>query len=524
MESFNKEFQTLFYIGKASDVIDEKDRLIYRFFEIFPGALSLSFLSLSILLSWLKPAWVAVFIISFVIYWFIRSVYLHFYLKSAYDQMRRYEKINWIDKLNSTNFNNNLGIKNWKDIYHLVVLPMYNEPLKIVRDTFVSLTKVNYPLDKIMVVLGCEESQRENVKELVKVIEKEFSNKFFKFLITWHPSNLPGEIPGHGSNEAWATKKAKEIIIDPLKLSYERIIVSSFDIDTQVFPEYFGCLTWHYLQSEKPTRTSFQPIPLYLNNIWEAPIFSQIFSFSASFWHTMNQERPEKLISFSSHAISFKALVDVGFKQTNVVSDDSRIFWQCFFYYNGDYRVQPIYYPVSMDANVSKNFFRTFVNVYKQQRRWAYGVVEIPYVLFGFIKNKKIPFFKKVRLSSELIFEHFSWATAPIMIFLLGWLPSIIGTKDFTEQVISYNLPRNISFILTVGMLGLVFSAHLSISLLPPIRLKLGKIKYVFFALGWLLVPLMMIIFSALPALDAQIRLMLGKYMGFWPTEKVRHH
>jgi hypothetical protein len=37
----------------------------------------------------------------------------------------------------------------------------------------------------------------------------------------------------------------------------------------------------------------------------------------------------------------------------------------------------------------------------------------------------------------------------------------------------------------------------------------------------WLLSPVLVFL-SAIPALDASIRLMLGKYMGFWVTPKSR--
>ena len=80
-----------------------------------------------------------------------------------------------------------------------------------------------------MVVISFEERARKETEETAKIIEKEYKDKFFKFLLTWHPANLPGEIPGHGSNDTWATKKAKEILIDPLKIPYQNIIVSFFD-------------------------------------------------------------------------------------------------------------------------------------------------------------------------------------------------------------------------------------------------------------------------------------------------------
>lgn len=503
-------------IGRAIDLKNPRERFFFRFFEILPGGLSWGILFLFIFLSWFKPFWVAIFIIIFAVFWFLRTIRFSFYLWSGYKKMAKHEKINWLEKLNK------LKIENWQDIYHLVVLPMYKEPLEIVRQTFRSLVKTDYPKDKIIIVLACEERTRDFIEKTAQEIEREFSSRFFKFIVTWHPKNLTGEVSGKGANEAWATKKAKEEIIDPLKIPYYNIIFSSFDVDTCVFPKYFSCLTYHYLTSKNPTKTSFQPIPIFINNIWQAPIISRILSFSSTFWHTLNQERTEKIITFSSHSMSFQALVDVGFKQTNVVSDDSRIFWQCFLKYNGDYRVQPLYYPVSMDANVAKSFLKTLINIYKQQRRWAYGVGDIPYFLFGFYKNKKIPFSKKLSLGFELIESHLTWAIASILIFLFGWLPLVLGGTEFSQTLISYNLPKIISRIMTFAMIGLVSSAYLSFLLLPPKPPEYGRFKYLIFAFAWLLFPIIAIFFGSLPVLDAQTHWLLGKYMGFWPTEKMR--
>jgi hypothetical protein len=501
-------------IARASEIKETKDRIIYRIFEILPGFLSWGVLFLALLLSWLRPFWIAVFIIVFTIFWFLRTIYFSLHMWFGYKEMRKNEKIDWMKRVRM--------IENWQRIYHLVVVPVYKESFQVIRGNFNSLAMADYPKDKMIVVLACEERARKDMEKTAEEIKREFSSVFFKFLITYHPSDIKGEIAGKGSNETWAAKTAKREITDKLDIPLEDIIFSSFDADTCVFPQYFSCLAYNYLTSEKPSRTSFQPVPLYINNIWQAPVFSRIFSFSSTFWHTMNQERPEKLVTFSSHSMSFKALVEVGFKQTNIVADDSRIFWQCFLKYNGDYRVRPLYYPVSMDSNAAKNTFRTLVNIYKQQRRWAYGAEDIPFFLFGFLKNKKIPLGEKIKRAAELIEGHSSWATASILILVLGWLPITLGTADFTQTIMSYSLPRTISRIMTLAMAGLVFSIYVSFLLLPPRPPEYGKWKYAVFLFGWVFFPINMIFFGSLPALDAQTRLMLGKYMGFWVTEKFR--
>ncbi len=510
-------------IGKASDLHSIKERIFFRFFEILPGFLSLSILSIAFFLSFYAPTLMSIIIIIFVVFWFFRTIYFALYLLSGYRKMEAHKKINWFRRINDLEPSEYSikGIKSWKEIYHLIIVPMYDEPYEIVREALKSVANTDYPKDKMIIVLGCEQRVYNQTYETAKKIEEEFAGQFFRFLVTWHPSDIVGEIAGKGSNETWAAKKAKQII-DTLSIPYENIVFSSFDVDTCVYPKYFSCLTYKYLINEKPIRTSFQPVPLYINNIWQAPAISRIFSFASTFWHTMNQERQEKLVTFSSHSMSFKALVDVGFKQTNIVPDDSRIFWQCFFKYNGEYKVEPMYYPLSMDANVAENFFKTTINIYKQQRRWAYGVCDIPYFLFGFIKNKKIPFSKKVTLSFLLFEGHISWATVSILLFIMGWLPLFFGGDEFSRTLLSYNLPIIISRLMTITMLGLLTSIYISFLLLPPRPLKYTRFKYIVIFFGWFLFPISTIFFTSLPALDAQMRLMFGKYMGFWVTKKVR--
>ena len=502
-------------ISRASDLKDAKERRIFRALEILPGGLSWLSFAMLIFLSWWKPVWVAVFAFLFVIYWFLRALYFSFHLAVSYRRMKKNEKIDWRLKLDQ------LPGTQWEDIYHLIIIPVYKEPLQIIKASFESLAKSDYPKNKMMAVLSCEERGGKDAKELASAINKEFKNRFSKLLITFHPSDLRGEMAGKGANETWGAKKAKDLI-DSLKIPYEDVIVSSFDADTCVPPRYFSCLTYHYLTQPDPWRVSFQPIPLFTNNIWQASPISRIFAFSATFWQMMCQERPEKMITFSSHSMSFKALVDVDFRQTNVVSDDSRIFWQCFLKYDGDYRIVPLHYPVLMDANVARSFLKTAVNVYRQQRRWAYGVADIPYLFFGFWKNKKIAISKKIYLGILVIDGHWSWATNSIVIFLLGWLPIILGGESFSQTLFSYNLPIFISRVLTIGMAGLIASIYFSIALLPSKPRVYKKSKYLFFILEWLLLPITMVFFGSVPAIDSQSRLMLGRYMGFWTTPKIR--
>ena len=358
----------------------------YRLLEILPGFLSWGILIGAVGLAFIKPIWVAVFIICFDVYWLIKVLYLAVYLLLSYKKLRKNEKVDWLKKCRGLNVKDRAS---FDQIYHLIIFPMVDENYEIVRQAFQALVDSNYSKDKMIVVLATEERVVNVADKVVEKIAQEFKDKFYHFEVSVHPENIVGEIKGKGSNEAWAAKQVRKFINEK-KISYENIITSVFDVDTCAHKEYFGILTHKFLTVENPLHTSFQPVPMFFNNLWDSPALMRIVAMSTTFWMMMEQGRPEKLYTFSSHSMNFKTLTEVGFWETDVVSEDSRIFWQCFLRYNGNYRCEPLLIPVYMDTVLADTFWQSIKNQYKQQRRWAYGAENVPYVLTGFSKNKKI--------------------------------------------------------------------------------------------------------------------------------------
>lgn len=520
-------------VGKATD-LQGKDRLLYRFFEILPGFLSYSTLLALIIFSYFQPVWVAFFIIAFDVYWLLLVIYLALYLVAAYRKMKKNSAIDWRARCHNLSLNNfndkNIAVdalarngKKWTDLQHLIVLPSYNEDEEIIISALESLLQDGFPPQQMIVVLAMEERAGEAAHSRALNIKKLFQDKFFHLIITFHPDGIAGEIKGKGANQAWAIKQVKKDLLDNGDFNFDHILVSVFDIDTMVRPGYFFALSYKFLTVTSPYRASYQPIPVYHNNLWEAPFFSRVAASSNTFWQMMMQIREEQLVTYSSHSMTLRALVDIGFWSTNMVSEDSRIFWHCLLYYGGDYRVEPLYFPVSMDITFDRNFLQTAKSLYKQQRRWAWGAENVPYLMFNAVKHwHKIDRKKIAGHIFTQIYGFHSWATNALIIAVVGWMPMLLGGSRFNTTVLSGNLPTITQSLMNIAMIGLVLSAIISTLLLPKRPAKYTFFKNVRMVLEWIFVPATIIFFGSIPCLDAQWRLMMGKYMGFWVTPKSR--
>lgn len=485
----------------------------HRRFEFVPASLVWATLFGAIILSFVNPIWAVYFIIAFDLYWFFRVLYFVIFLTVSWRRHRGALDIDWDAELKKT--------PGWEKIRHLVFLPTYKEDIEILRATFRSLIAAKVDPKRMIVVLAGEErAGREAFLARAEAIRAEFGDAFLKMLVTVHPSDTVGDIAGKGSNLHYAGPFAQKAV-DELGIAYEDVIVSTFDIDTIAHKQYFAHLAKTYLETPDRLRASYQPVVLYSNNIWDAPAIVRIAAFGTTFWLLSELVRPDRLFTFSSHSMPFKALVDVGFWQRDIVSEDSRIFLQCFLRYDGDYRVVPLYVPVSMDAVMAPKWIGSLINLYKQQRRWAWGAEHFPYLAINFkAKAKSIPFGKRFAKLFVLTEGMYTWATAPLLIFLLGQLPFTIARLSGRPEVVFQNAPITLSWIMTCAMLGVFASAVLSLPLLPSRPEHKHRYHHVVMLLQWMLLPFTFILFGSVPAIDAQTRLLLGRRLGFWVTPK----
>jgi len=232
--------------------------------------------------------------------------------------------------------------------------------------------------------------------------------------------------------------------------------------------------------------------------------------------------RFEKFITFSSHSMSFKTLVEVDYWPVDMISDDSLIFWKCYLWSKGDYRTYPLEVPVFMDIAVGKNFIDTVKVQYKQKRRWAWGVENFVFVGIGFIKDDVIPLREKLRRCYQILDSHINWATWAIIVSFIAPLTLLWGNMVLKDSLILFNLSYINNIIFNTFSFILILSIVISTEFLPPKPPEVSRFVYLLFFLQWLLVPFISAVLGSFPALDAQTRMALGKPLYFYPTPKHR--
>jgi len=545
-------------------------RWFYRILEIFPGFMTWGTIIAVVLFSIFNPIVIAYFIIAFDLLWLLKSIRMCWYQLRAYRNFKAAMKVKWASRLDELNNLDTALAKNQSkyeraphasflsflsfnkdkvkryfrnrdlhqhvaelqlldkraqtlikpsEIYHTVILATYNESIDILRPSIDALCEADYDLKKMIIVLAYEERGGEQTEKNAIQLEKEYRSTFNDFIIVKHPADLPNELKtGKGPNITYAGKQflkySQEKGLDP-----KNVIITTLDADHRADPQYFNYLTYAYVTDPNRRHKSFQPIPMFFNNIWDVPAPMRVIATGNSFWTMIEMVRPHRLRNFAAHAQSLETLIDTDFWSVHTIVEDGHQYWRTYFTYDGDHTVEPLFIPIYQDAVLSDTYRKTVVNQFKQLQRWAWGASDFAFVVKNSIKNSRIPLGKKLVSIGRLFEGHYSWATAPIILTFVAWIPLLIN-QDFANLVVAHQLPVIASRILTLAALGIFVTIWISIILLPPRPARYKRSKNIFMVLQWLLLPVTTLCFGSLAAINAQTRLMFGKYLEFRVTEK----
>lgn len=486
-----------------------------RFLEILPGSLTWLALTSPVWLSFTLPYAVAYLILIADVYWLLTA------LRIAVLIIMGYRKMKWAKNQDWQNLLQKDFPQDWNKYYHLILIPTYKEALYILTPTFDAITKCDYPKDKIFVAVGFEErDDPQKIAETCKYL-KTIENKVAGVFTTIHPYGLNGEVAGQGSNKNWMIKH----IVPKLQkkgIEAEDVFVTTLDADFVIHRQFLAGALHKYLSLPKEERNkrTFTGVFLYHNNYWQTPTPMRLMATGTSFWQMAEMIGSDKYMNYSSMSINLKALLNIGLWIPDKVNDDNGFYWKAYFHFNGDYKVVPHFLPISGDAVQDTTLLKTFQNQYLQIKRWAYGVEHIPYIVKEYF-SKEIDFWNKTDRVLFKIWGDLKWGFLAIFVTFGSLLIPLVN-PNFRASVLSVNLPIISSWILTITFFGLFATIFVHEKIVPPRPKNWSVFKIIWSYLQWLLLPLIIVTISSLPAIDAQTSLMFGRKLEFRVTNKAR--
>jgi len=509
----------------------------YRLMEMLPGVLSWSILLLPFVLSQVSPTLTIFFIIVYMLLWFAKAVGLNIRVLQGWRTMQYHQKLNWSELLDELengevadphakrpkwHYSNLLRLQvqsapvKPSELYHAIIIATWNESREVLEPTIQAVLKSHYDMSKVIFVLAYEERGGAAVEHQALGLVADFKDKFGYAIAAKH-HDLPGEVIGKGGNITNAGRILQQYLetqkIDPL-----HVVVTTLDSDNRPHPYYLAALSYTYASSHDPVHVSYQPVPMFTNNIWDAPAPMRVIATGNSFWQIVQTLRPHMMRNFSAHAQSMQALIDTDFWSVRTIVEDGHQFWRTYFRYDGQHEVYPIFLPIYQDAVLTTSYRKTLKAQFIQLRRWAWGASDIAYVAEkGFFSKNKVPKLDLTLKWLRLIEGHISWATAPLILTFAAFIPLLFNNESFAAN----QLPFIASRIQRIAMIGIITTLYLSFRTLPPKPARYKRHRTVFMVLQWVYLPLTGIVYSSFASLYSQTRLMLGKYLdAFDVTEK----
>lgn len=437
------------------------------------------------------------------------------FLRSILIKLQKKKLINFLKKRKKELIKIDTDILNWQELKHIIIIPFWQEPESVLIRSIECLANQTLPSKQIVVVLGAEERHKPALEMANKLREK-YKDKFFDIWVNNHVL-VEDEVVGKAANMASAGKYALSKIKE-LGWNKDYVTITSCDSDTQFDPQYFAYFSHLFCTNEKRYTRFFAAPMAYYANIWKVPFYIRIANTVFTINNIGTTIRTDKFIQVSSYSFSWRLLEDIDFWSVEIIPEDFHMFFKALFLHGNNVMTVPIYLKNLSDAAESVGHPSSIKNQYEQVKRWAWGNSDHGWMIKSWLRSSTKSLYTLYRVA-HTIFDHLTWSVTSFLLVFGTNIPLIIN-RDLAGTVFGSNSPRITSTLMTIATI-LFFSVLILDSKLKPERkIKPTLPKRFLELLQWITLPLITFIFGAIPGLDAQTRLLFGKYLEYRLTEK----
>ena len=422
-----------------------------------------------------------------------------------------------------------IGLKaKFESLIHVCVIPTYKEPLGTLRKTIGTLHAQTCAKDKLIVCLATESRDHE-APEKVKTLMAEFGGGLLGFFYTTHVL-AEGEAVGKSSNTAWAVRCIKHTLVDTWGFVPEDVLLTICDADTYFDSQFMDCLAYHHAQDPTPYNTTYQAVECFFPNIWAVPIIVRIKALIDSVGFLGQLSSPfSHPFPFAIYSQSLRTAVDCGYWDVDIIPEDWHHFLKCWFRRDGNFRVIPVFLFMGNDAIEDETWFAANRARYTQAKRHAWGAIDLAYIVCQYVSRiERVPFRKVYKLFTHASEHHISWTLYWITVMLGSlvstWVNPVLETFPFGIGLrkLAMLCFLPMMFATTMFMIGDFYIRMFLVHDRRHFEANVAPLWWqVLSQIQWLLMPVADLFFGSMAGLDAQLHMAIQPTMKYEVSTKV---
>jgi hypothetical protein len=343
-------------------------------------------------------------------------------------------------------------------VCHVIVIPNYKEDEELLDRTLSRLGAHSAAKTNYAIVMAMEQNEGEEGLTKFNSLYAKHEKTFLHLIRTCHPANIPNELPGKGSNEAYATQEAKNTLI-ALGLDINYLVFTISDADILWDEKYFVKLTERFVVSEHRYSRLYAPPVVYYINPDEVPSLVRAMDNSWALGVLENLSGHDYVkMPCSAYSLSVKLAEEIGYWDAGPegLPEDFHTAIKANIMTRGRARLETIYSPVGLAHVKGSNYFDSLYERYQQALRHLFGVSDVAYTLTHCFKSyedypiwKRILLIEKV-LKAQVLFPN-SLVVSAISLFVV-MINNDLFNKHESGVLQFVNMINFFLFVLTVAV------------------------------------------------------------------------